>query len=360
MIEMYDRAMRIHRDSIVVDCLTGTFSKDFNEQYVQNLKKGGISAIHVTIPDIESYDMSQVVDEFGKWFRVLRGLEQQNVRIATSVKDVREIKEAGGIGVVLGSQGAGFLGLDLGRLHFFARLGMRMWQATYQQRNQIGGGCGEKVDVGLSNFGFKWVEEVNKLGIVISLSHVGYRTSMEVMESSKDPVVFDHSNAKALCDHIRNITDEQIRACAEKGGVIGLTPTGSFVSAEKKMSQIGVEDYVDHIDYVVDLVGVDHAGIGLDLCEGQFWTHEQLLEERRRLQEFLFTRTKQRQEVEDEFLKSERDKLYQYEVTMPWLKSVSEVPMITENLLCRGYSNHDVKKIMGQNFLRVFERVWKS
>ena len=357
---MYESAKNIHRESIVVDCLTGTFSKDFNKQYVESLKEGGISAIHVTIPDVESYDISQVVDEFSKWLRILERLEQYNVQIATTVRSIREAKEAGGIGVVLGSQGAGFLGLDLGRLHFFARLGMRMWQATYQQRNQIGSGCGEKVDVGLSSFGVKWVEEANKLGILVSLSHVGYKTSMEVMEISKDPVVFDHSNPKALCNHIRNITDEQIHACAEKDGVIGLTPVGSFISTEKSMSQIGVEDYVDHIEHVVDLVGVDHAGIGLDLCEGHYWTRDQLLEERQRLKEWLFTPTRQRQEVEDEFLSSGRDRLYYHEVSMPWLKSVSDMPIITEALLRRGYSEQDVKRIMGENFLRVFEKVWKT
>jgi len=237
---------------------------------------------------------------------------------------------------------------------------MRVWQATYQQRNQIGSGCGEKEDSGLSNFGVQWVREANKLGIVISLSHVGYKTSMEVIEVSKDPVIFYHSNAKALCNHIRNITDDQMQACAEKGGVIGLTPVGSFVSSDKSMSQIGVEDYVDHVDYVANLVGTDHAGVGLDLCEGHSWTREQLLDERRRLKEWLFTPTRQRQEVEDDFLKSNRERLYYYEVSMPWLKSIADMPIITETLLQRGYSEQDVKKIMGQNFLRVFEKVWKS
>lgn len=123
---------------------------------------------------------------------------------------------------------------------------------------------------------------------------------------------------------------------------------------------MGIGDYIDHIEYLVDLVGADHAGIGLDLCEGHYWTREQVLEERRILKQWLFPVAKQREEAEEEFLRSGRDRLYYYEASMPWLKSVAQMPLITEALFQRGYSEHEVRKIMGENFMRVFKTVWKD
>ncbi|MGA2785645.1 MAG: membrane dipeptidase [Candidatus Bathyarchaeia archaeon] len=267
-----EKAREIHRKSIVVDGLSGTYIEDFNEEYAKNLGKGGVTAIHVTVPDVECFDLSQVVRDLTRFFNCLRRLERYQLRLATTVSQIKQAKNDGSIAVVLGSQCAGFLGLDLNTLDFFARLGMRTMQPTYQERNQFGDGCGEKTDTGLSNLGVQWVEQMNRLHMVISLSHVGYKTSMEIMELSADPVVFDHSNPKILCDHSRNITDEQIRICGERDGVIGICPIAMFLRNNKGPNELGVDDYVDHIQHVVRLVGVDHVGIGLDLAEGHFFT----------------------------------------------------------------------------------------
>ena len=210
--------------------MNAVYPKEFDDDYSLSLKAGGVAAIKVTVPDVECFSMSQTISQLAGWFRRLRPFEPSKMRLVRSVQEIRTAKQEGAIAVILGSQGAGFLGLDLGNLDFFQRLGMRTMQPTYQRRNQFGSGCGEKNDDGLSRLGVDWVESMNKLGMVISLSHVGHKTNMDVMEISKDPVVFDHSNAKALCNHLRNVTDEQIRVCAEKGGVIGLTPFSMFVS----------------------------------------------------------------------------------------------------------------------------------
>jgi membrane dipeptidase len=344
------RSKALHDKSIVVDGLNAVYPKDFNEEYVQNLMKGGVTGIHVTIPDVECFSVDQAVKELSSFFLRLRRFESQKVRLVTTVREIRQAKDEGGIAVVLGSQGAGFLGLDLSSLEFFARLGLRTMQPTYSQRNQFGDGCGEKTDVGLSDAGVRWVEEMNRLRLLISLSHVGYKTSMEIMNISSDPVVFDHSNPKALCDNPRNISDEQIRACAEKGGVIGICAHAAFLRTDKGPREQGVMDYVDHVSYVAELVGIDHVGIGLDLAEGHFWTREQVMERRRPEREL--------QKIHDEFLRSSRDKLYYYEVAMPWLKSISQISIITEALVAKGYSDEDVEKILGGNFLRVLEKVW--
>jgi membrane dipeptidase len=352
---MIDKALQLHKDTIVVDGLNAVYPKEFNEGYLCSLKTGGVAAIKVTIPDVECFSMSQAVRELAGWFQRLRAFEPSKMRLVRSVQEIRSAKRQDAVAVILGSQGAGFLGLDLSNLDFLQRLGMRTMQPTYQRRNQFGSGCGEKKDEGLSTLGIEWVQTMNKLGMVISLSHAGYQTSMDVMEISRDPVVFDHSNSKMLCNHVRNITDEQMRACAEKGGVIGLTALGMFVSDVKKPSELTVDDYIKHVDYVTNLVGVDHVGIGLDLAEEHYRTADMILEERRMLPGIT---AKFVEEVEDDFIKSGREKLSFTELHMPWLRSMSQMPMITEALLKRGYSDQNVKKILGENFLRVFETVW--
>jgi membrane dipeptidase len=349
-----ERSLELHKQTIVVDCLNAVYPTEFDEEYLQSLKAGGIAAIKVTIPDVECFDLSQIVSELAGWFRRLRAFEPSKMRLVKSAGEIRATKQNGAVAVILGSQGAGFLGLDLSNLDFFYRLGMRTMQPTYQRKNQFGSGCGEKKDDGLSRLGIEWVEAMNELGMVISLSHVGYKTSMEIMETSKDPAVFDHSNPKALCKHMRNITDDQIRTCAEKGGMIGLTPFSMFVSDSKRPNELRVSDFIKHIDYVVNSVGVEHVGVGLDLAERHYRTADTILEERRMLPGIT---SKFVEEVEDEFIKSGREKLSFAELYMPWLSRMSQMPMITQALLEGGYSEQDVKKILGENFLRVFERV---
>lgn len=178
---------------------------------------------------------------------------------------------------------------------------------------------------------------------------------------SKDPVVFTHSNVRSICNHIRNVTDDQIRACTEKGGVIGLTLPVNFVAADKGPREVGVEDYLDHIDYIVKLVGVKHVGIGLDLEENVVNTKKSLLKFRKEYYgEYPDLHSSYAQKIEDEFLQSDRELIPQSELLYPWFPSVAKMAMLVKALLARGYSEQDTIKILGENFLRVFERVWGS
>jgi len=232
---------------------------------------------------------------------------------------------------------------------------MRIMQPTYQQRNQFGSGCGEKKDEGLSELGMEWIRRMNELHMLISLSHAGRQTSLDSIRSSKDPVIFTHSNTKVLCNHVRNIDDEQIRACAEKGGVICPTPVAMFVSVEKDQRQLTIGDYTKHIDYIVKLVGVNHVGLGMDLAEELFYTGEKILQKRSSLPSLTSPSMKV---IEDGFIASGRDRLPFAELYMPpWIQKMADMPKIGEALSHSGYSDQDIKKILGENFLRVFEKV---
>jgi membrane dipeptidase len=353
---MAQHSAGVHQKLLIVDGLCGVDQPaEFKEEYANRLKEGGVTATHVTIPGVERFDAAYAIGELAEWFHEMRKLEPKGIKLATTVRDIRLAKRNGTVAAVLGSQAAAFLGDNLNMLELLKELGMRTMQPTYQRRNQLGDGCAEKTDSGLSLLGVEWVEKMNELGMLISLSHVGYRTSMDVMDISKDPVVFDHSNPRTLCDHIRNIRDDQIELCADKGGVIGACAAAMFLRKDKRPDELKVNDFIDHIDYLVKLVGIDHVGIGLDLSETHYSTPEQLLERRRK---FPGLTSEKIREVEDEFLKSGRNRLNHYEFQIPWLKSISRIQIITDALLSRGYSDQDAAKIMGENFLKVFERVW--
>jgi membrane dipeptidase len=204
------------------------------------------------------------------------------------------------------------------------------------ERNLVGDGCLERTDCGLSGFGLEVIEEINRLGILIDLSHVGYRTTMEAIEASKKPVAFTHANPRALCDHPRNKTDEQIKALVKKGGVIGANVYPPFLAAGSKAT---MKDVIEVIDYLVKLAGIDHVAIGTDFTEGQPDEY------------FAYM-------VTGRSKKGPAMKLELPIINPEGIRNAADFPNLTRALLGHGYSESDVKKIMGENWLRLFSEVW--
>jgi membrane dipeptidase len=134
---------------------------------------------------------------------------------------------------------------------------------AYQLRNRAADGCAEPADAGLSLFGRRLVREMNRLGMIVDGSHTGRRSSLDAIETSTQPVIFSHSGVLAQCRHIRNIDDDQIRACAQSGGVVGIVGIGAFLGEPAATSEVVFR----HLDHVVQLVGPRHAGIGSDFID---------------------------------------------------------------------------------------------
>lgn len=234
------------------------------------------------------------------------------IAVCTNFDDIMKAHEAGKVAALLSIEGGEPLEGDLGVLRMLYRLGVRILTLTHSPRNELGDGCYERGSRGgLTTFGIKVVEEMNRLGMVIDVSHLNEPGFWDVVRISKSPVIASHSNARALCNHVRNLTDDQIEALAKKGGVIGVTFVRAFL--RKNVEKASVVDVLDHIDHIVNLVGVDHVGIGSDY-DG-------------------------------------------IEQPPMGLEDVSKVPNITRGLVSRGYSDKEIEKILGGNFLRVFRRV---
>ena len=214
--------------------------------------------------------VSATIEDFPATFDGVTGYIERAKRIvaaedawlclATSIDEIDRGRQEGKLVLGINIQDTAPIETDISRLASLHALGVRQMLLAYNIRYYVADGCAETADAGLSNFGRAVVREMNRLGIVVDCSHTGRRSSLEAIEISERPTIFSHSGVYALCRHIRNLTDDQIRACAARGGVIGVVGNGSCLcDAEARP-----ETMFRHIDYVVNLVGPEHVGIGTD------------------------------------------------------------------------------------------------
>ncbi|NJE05051.1 membrane dipeptidase [Thermococcus sp. M36] len=186
--------------------------------------------------------------------------ESEHFEIVTSTEGMRTAIEEGKVALWLGLEGGEPIGESLDLLEVFYRLGLRVLTLTWSLRNAIGDGVFERTRGGLTNFGVEVVGKAEELGILIDLSHINEAGFWDALDITAFPVIASHSNARELCDHRRNLTDEQIKAIAERDGVIGAVVIPSFIHREHAT----LERYVEHIAYMVDLAGYKHVGLGFD------------------------------------------------------------------------------------------------
>ena len=325
----------IYDESVVID---GLNVSNWNSPAVfDSIHSGGVTAINATIAVWENY--RQTIDHVAAWVRRFTAYESTMSQVRTA-KDILEAKREGKSGVILGWQNATPIENDLDRLGLFYDLGVRIVQVTYNERNLLGNGCYERTDEGLSNFGVDAVKEMNRLGILIDLSHVGDRTTLETAELSEQPVACTHANARSFFDHPRNKTDEALKLITDGGGVIGANAFPPFL---RKGFQSSLRDYVDAIDDLVERVGVDHVAIGTDYTQDQ----------PKEWYDWLFSQqgTKAR----------ERPLAYPYPLVHPkGMETPDTLSSVSGELLGRGYRAEDVGKILGGNWLRLFEQVWRG
>jgi membrane dipeptidase len=335
-----NRATDLHKRSIFINALDPIcYPELLSQEYLLNQKQGGVNAINMTVPWVDD-DFDTAIAKIGYFYDVCDKLSS-DVTITTTEEEIRKAKRDGGIAAIMGFQNSKPVGDNLHFLKVFHKLGVRIIVLAYQSRSYIGDGCAEKTDCGLSNFGIKAIETMNRLGILVDLSHVGRKTSLEAIEISKKPVIFSHSNANSLCVHVRNLVDEEIKTLAEKGGVVGITCSGGGQSVKKGSPT--VEDFLDHIDYVTKLVGINHVGIGMDRgtvgrTRERYETLQRSHPELRRGYTF------------EDYMKPPVAGL---DRPVDWMN-------ITRGLVQRGYSDQDVQKVLGENFLRVFRTVWRE
>ena len=247
---------RVHEEAIVFDgtCPLLTHSPDHSSYYVE----GGVTVVAPSLA--ANHDAGQAVKRIADWMNIIkeRGHELMHV---TEVEDFRRAKQLGKLGILFHFQNSLPLEQSIELVDVYRALGVRIIQLTYNVKNFVGDGCLERTDAGLSVFGVRLIKAMNRARIAVDCSHTGIRTTLDAMDVSEYPVVFSHSLAKSVCESPRNLTDEQIKRVAEMGGVIGINGFPPFVADKTRPT---LDDLLKHVDYIADLVGIDHVGLGID------------------------------------------------------------------------------------------------
>lgn len=253
-----------------------------------------------------------------------------DIELVRSAADARRIMGAGKIGVLLAMEGAEPLGDDLSALRLLYKLGLRMLSFTWHRRTAFGDGAWENESGGgLSRLGRQAVGEMNRLGIIVDVSHASDRTTSDILKISTKPVIASHSNARAVLDHPRNVTDDMIRAIAASGGVVG----GVAVSRFTAEGVPTIAQWANHFEHIIRVAGIDHVGVGAD-----FVHHLYQLAAVPDIAEWSPDRGKPR-----------------YDFT--GMLDSEDLPALTAELLKRRYTEADLRKIYHQNYLRVIEAV---
>lgn len=343
---------RGYDDAVVIDGLGGPGEYNappgtpLSQRAIDDLRASGLTAVNLTVSGVGSYarDSEQTIEAIAYWNAQIATHPQQLV-LVRSAADITAAKRNGRLGLIYGFQDATPIGEDLDRVDLFAKLGVRVFQLTYNRRNLVGDGCLEPGNAGLSTFGRALVERLNARGLLIDLSHAGERTTREAIAAAKGPVAITHTGCAALAPLPRNKTDAELKALADKGGVAGLYLM-PFLRSE---GQPTATDLILHIEHAIHVCGEDHVGIGTDGMISPIQFDDAF-------------RRKHTADVEDRRARGisapgERTDVYTF---LPDLNEVDRFARIGALLATRGHTDARIGKILGGNFQRLFETVWSS
>jgi len=333
-----ERALSLHKKSIFIDALEVLFPFTGDTGYLDELIAAGVTTINATV--MPPYDTPlQALSRLKQWYEAFEEHSDKLIQVTTA-QDIERAKREGKLGIIMGSQNAAIISDDINLLAIYKKLGLRIIQLSYYAQGLLGEGGGERTNGGLTRFGVEAVEEMNRLRLLIDVSHCGDQVIMDAIKFSKVPIVATHANPRALANHSRNKTDEHIKAIADKGGVIGIVGY-SRISQPKEGIPPSIEDLLDFIDYTAKLVGPDYVGIGTDVTP--FWSKAAYEEF---AQFYPDLRSNWGWEGRHIFTNKEG------------AEDISRMVEITKGLVTRRYSDEDIQKIIGLNFLRVFREVW--
>jgi membrane dipeptidase len=330
-----DAASRFHDSNLVIDGLAIAYVLD--EKFTRRAIEGGVNAANVTFALEEDWDKT-----LHNFERHLAKIDKSPLlMLCKTADDILAAKQKGKLGIVIGTQGASMIQEEshFWRIEAMTRMGLRFLGLAYTTANALGDGCGEKRDAGLTYLGEDLIALVNTLPLMLDLSHCGHRTRAEATALARAPVC-THSNSDALRSNGRNTTDATVKAMAAKGGVIGVCGLPQSLADETPT----LDDLLNHVDHFVKLVGVDHVGIGMDYVEAYQEQPSVVAPP-----SVVYWRTRR----PDIFGPLSAFGRQSYPIGV---ESVRKLPNLTQGLFDRGYSESDVKALLGGSWLRAMRK----
>jgi membrane dipeptidase len=298
---------------------------------LQRFHDAGVDVVSVTLAG-DNHNISQAFSLCAWARRQLREREERMV-LVRRISDIELARSTNRLGIILHFEGTRCFERDSSAIELFYDLGVRQTLIAFNKQNSAGGGCADTEDSGLSAYGRRLVVEMQRVGMLLDLSHTGYRTSLDAMAVAPGPVLFSHSNAYALCPSFRNLKDDQIRACALSGGVVGVSGSSEYLGDPECSN----ETLFRHINHIAEVAGIDHVGLGLDVVF-----------EPKALSEWVRGRP-------DEWPMARDPNWGGFRYAHP-----EQLPGLTELMLQRGYTEEHIRKVLGENLLRVCRAVWRE
>jgi membrane dipeptidase len=324
------RAHALMRSAIVWDnhaCLPLRADPNFLPQLERHRRTGvNVVSVNVGFADVTWSDHLRVLSFMRRWI----SLHADCYRLVSTVADVDCCKRDGKLGVVFDVEGMCPVIHELSFVQTLYELGVRWMLVAYNRNNAAGGGCLD-ADSGLTTIGREIIDEMERVGMVLCLSHTGSNTAREALDYARNPVIFSHSNPYGDTAHPRNISDDLIKLCAKKGGVVGLSGLGPFLGAAEDL----IGKLLKQLRYVIDLAGAEHVGIGLD---------------------YVFDRTEM-----DEYVRANPA------IFPNTLNLSGGMPMvepeafgeIAEGLARDNLTDAQIRGVLGENWLRIAQQVWR-
>lgn len=318
----------------VIDALTTSHPE---RRVFEEFRTGGVCCATVTCGFWSN--TYEAMDSIGTWRDTVRNNEDLAL-LVNSVEDIRKAIATQRVGIMLGFQNSDMFEGRIRFVELFADLGVRVVQLTYNNQNLIGSGCYEPSDDGLSRFGREVVEEMNQVGMLIDLSHVGPQTTLDTIRASRKPVAITHSNPATLYPHVRNKSDEILEELVARGGVLGLTMYPNITGGP----DMTVDEWCEMVTWTIEKIGIDHVAIGSDKSINGTQKDTDWMRVGR------WTRT------------------YDYgagSAANPdrprwpdWFQTPAQYPGIVDGLRRSGLSETDLKKVLSENWLRLYGEVF--
>ncbi|OIN12308.1 dipeptidase [Oceanisphaera psychrotolerans] len=322
----------LHNDMIVID---GLQYSNWSREIFEQLREGGVTMVHATI--VYHEQIRETLMRVAEWNRQFE-LHGDLIMPIRSAADIRRAKAEGKVGVMFGAQNCSPIEDDIGMVEVMRDLNLMIMQLTYNNQSLLACGCYEAVDSGVTRFGRQVIKEMNRVGMVVDMSHSAERSTLEAIEISERPIVISHANPLSFHDAKRNKSDTVLKALAESGGLLGFS---AYPFHLKNGPDCTLEEYCDMIANTADLMGVDRLGIGTDLCQNQPLSVLEWMRNGRWSKSMDY----------GEGSKSNAD----WPRPLSWFRDSRDFPNLTRGLLARGFSQEEVAKIMGLNWLNFLD-----
>lgn len=343
-----------YESAIVIDALSepGGFDPNapdgapLSPKFVADVQASGVTAVNVTVnePGNGPNRFDKAVSGIAEMEHEITAHSDVFIKVLRA-KNLSEAKATHRLGLIYGSQDGSMIEGDLARLSTFYDLGVRISQPTYNRRNLMGDGCLEPADGGLSRLGHEFIAEMNRLGMLLDLSHAGPRTISEGIAASSAPMAITHTGCRALVDVPRNTYDDALKALADRGGVAGIY----FMPFLRATGQPHSEDLIRHLEHAVNVCGEDHVGLGTDGGISGIELNEDYAKFQRK-----FFEDRARAGIA---APGEAADVFNL---IPEYNQPRRFETLANDLARRGWTASRIEKILGRNFARLFGDVWKS